>query len=323
MGFHPQEVETAVRNGLRVVFLVLCDKQWGMVKMNQQFMLKPIKTLIRKSLGPDETIKADLGEIRFDELARAMGAHGERVADPRETQGRDRTLDRERRPGGDPRRRRPGEAHVGARPDALQGHAPGAEGEMTEIDAVRLNFSPESLVALNFILAFVMFGVALDMKPADFKGITAAPRAVLIGMVAQFLLLPAAAWALTMVLRPQPSIALGMILVACCPGGNISNFLTHFARGNTALSVTMTAFSTVGALFFTPFNTALWGSLNPATDAILREIAIDPVEMFVAVAILLVVPALLGMGVAHRFPGSRRARASRSASCRSACSSRS
>jgi acetolactate synthase-1/2/3 large subunit len=82
MGFHPQEVETAVRNGLQVVFLVLCDKQWGMVKMNQQFALKPIKTLIKKSLGPDETIKADLGEIRFDDLARAMGAHGERVADP-------------------------------------------------------------------------------------------------------------------------------------------------------------------------------------------------------------------------------------------------
>ena len=173
---------------------------------------------------------------------------------------------------------------------------------MTELDAVRLNFSPESLVALNFILAFVMFGVALDMKLEDFKGITTAPRAVLIGMLAQFLLLPAAAWALTMVLRPQPSIALGVILVACCPGGNISNFMTHFARGNTALSVTMTAFSTIGALFFTPFNATLWGSLNPATNAILNEIAIDPVEMFVAVAILLVVPAMLGMLVARQFP---------------------
>ena len=111
---------------------------------------------------------------------------------------------------------------------------------MNELDAVRLNFSPESLVALNFVLAFVMFGVALDMKWADFAGIQAAPRAVLIGMLAQFLLLPAAAWALTMALEPQPSIALGIILVACCPGGNISNFLTNFARGNTALSVTMT-----------------------------------------------------------------------------------
>jgi acetolactate synthase-1/2/3 large subunit len=84
MGFHPQEIETAVRNGLRVVYVVVCDRQWGMVKMNQQFMLKPLKTMIRKSLGPDETIKADLGEIRFDKVAEAMGAHGERVADPRE-----------------------------------------------------------------------------------------------------------------------------------------------------------------------------------------------------------------------------------------------
>jgi acetolactate synthase-1/2/3 large subunit len=84
MGFHPQEVETAVRNGLQVIFIVLCDRQWGMVKMNQQFALKPVKTMIRKSLGPDETIKADLGEIEFDKLGQSMGAHGERVADPRE-----------------------------------------------------------------------------------------------------------------------------------------------------------------------------------------------------------------------------------------------
>ena len=82
MGFHQQEIETAVRNRLPVIFLVLCDKQWGMVKMNQQFALKPLKTLVMKSLGPDETINADLSETRFDDLARAMGAHGERVADP-------------------------------------------------------------------------------------------------------------------------------------------------------------------------------------------------------------------------------------------------
>ena len=84
MGFHPQEIETAVRNGLPVIYLVMCDRQWGMVKMNQQFMLKPLKTMIMKSLGPDETIKADLGEIEFDRLAQAMGAHGERVSDPRQ-----------------------------------------------------------------------------------------------------------------------------------------------------------------------------------------------------------------------------------------------
>ncbi|MBK6462929.1 MAG: thiamine pyrophosphate-binding protein [Myxococcales bacterium] len=87
MGFHPQEIETAVRNRLPVVYLVLCDKQWGMVKINQSFALKPVKTLVFKTLGPDETINADLGEIQFDLLARAMGAHGERVSDPRGLRG--------------------------------------------------------------------------------------------------------------------------------------------------------------------------------------------------------------------------------------------
>lgn len=87
MGFHPQEIETAVRHDLRVIWLVFCDRQWGMVKINQQFALKPVKTLAKKALAgrnlsPDETINTDLGEIEFDAVARAMGAHGERVADP-------------------------------------------------------------------------------------------------------------------------------------------------------------------------------------------------------------------------------------------------
>ena len=82
MGFHPQEIETAVRNDLHVIYLVLCDRQWGMVKINQQFALKPIKTLLFKSLPESETINTDLGEIEWDQVARAMGAHGERVADP-------------------------------------------------------------------------------------------------------------------------------------------------------------------------------------------------------------------------------------------------
>lgn len=84
MGFNMQEIETAVRNNLQVVYLVCCDKQWGMVKMNQQFALKPLKTMVRKALAPSETINADLNEIQFDKLAESMGAHGERVAAPHE-----------------------------------------------------------------------------------------------------------------------------------------------------------------------------------------------------------------------------------------------
>lgn len=79
MGFNLQEIETAVRNNLAIIYLVCCDKQWGMVKINQSFALRPLKTLIRKSLGPNETINADFGEIQFDLVANAFGAHGERV----------------------------------------------------------------------------------------------------------------------------------------------------------------------------------------------------------------------------------------------------
>lgn len=82
MGFQPQEIETAVRNETPVIWMVLCDRAWGMVKINQEFALKPIKTLVKGSLSPEETIKTDLGEIEWDELARSMGAHGERVSDP-------------------------------------------------------------------------------------------------------------------------------------------------------------------------------------------------------------------------------------------------
>ncbi|TVR02497.1 MAG: thiamine pyrophosphate-binding protein [Deltaproteobacteria bacterium] len=82
MGFHQQEIETAVRAGLPVIYVVLCDRQWGMVKINQSFMLKPVKTLLFKSLRPDETVNTDLCETRFDQLARSMGAHGERVSSP-------------------------------------------------------------------------------------------------------------------------------------------------------------------------------------------------------------------------------------------------
>jgi len=80
-GMHPQEVETAVRNGFRVVFLVVSDRQWGMVKLSQSVSRRPVKMMVKKQLDPEETTGTDLGEIAYDELARSMGAHGERVSD--------------------------------------------------------------------------------------------------------------------------------------------------------------------------------------------------------------------------------------------------
>ena len=173
---------------------------------------------------------------------------------------------------------------------------------MSEIDLVRLNFNPQSLWALNFIIGLVMFGVALDLKVSDFKAVLTTPKPVLIGLTGQFLLLPAFTFLLILAIKPAPSIALGMLLVAACPGGNISNFLAYYAKGNAALSISMTAVSTAVAIVMTPFNLSLWGGLHPETSVILREVALDPLEMLLAVFLLLGLPMALGMSVNHRFP---------------------
>ncbi len=162
---------------------------------------------------------------------------------------------------------------------------------MSGIDAIRLNFTPESLIALDVILAFVLFGVALDMKFADFKGIVSAPRGTVIGLVAHSLLLPAAAFLLTMALKPAPSIALGMLLVASCPSGNISNFLVNYAHGNPALSVTIAAFSMLGSVLFTPFNLAFWGGMNPDTREILQAVELSPWQVPKTVWLVPEIPA--------------------------------
>ncbi len=173
---------------------------------------------------------------------------------------------------------------------------------MNEMDLVRLNFNPQSLWVLNFIIGLVMFGVALDLKVDDFKAVLTSPKPVLIGLLGQFVLLPAFSFLLVLAIRPSPSIAMGMMLVAACPGGNISNFLTHYARGNTALSITMTAISTAVAIVMTPFNLSLWGGLHPEASQILKAVALDPLEMLLAVFLLLGLPMAAGMGVGYRFP---------------------
>lgn len=173
---------------------------------------------------------------------------------------------------------------------------------MPDLDAVVLNFSPASLMLLNIILCVVMFSIALDLKVSDFREVSRNPRAFLTGMVAQFLALPALTFVLVTILEPRPSIALGLILVAACPGGNISNFLSHRARGNLALSVSMTAFSTVICPIATPLNIALWGSLYAPTREILRATSIDPLSVLWTVLLLLVLPMLLGMLLNARRP---------------------
>ena len=170
------------------------------------------------------------------------------------------------------------------------------------IDQVRLNFNPQGLLIINAAIGLMMFGVALELKLEDFKRIAVAPKAPCIGLAAQFILLPAFTYLLTLILKPPPSIALGMMLVAACPGGNLSNIITYLARGNSAVSVSMTAVSTAAAIFMTPFNLAFWGSLNPRTAQILKEVSLRPFDVFVNIFIILGIPLILGLFLARSFP---------------------
>jgi bile acid:Na+ symporter, BASS family len=163
------------------------------------------------------------------------------------------------------------------------------------IDEAVLAFSAGSLMLLNAILAVVMFSIAIDLKSRDFKILANAPKPLIVGLMSQFLLLPALTFLLVLVTQPQASVALGLILVAACPGGNISNFITHRAGGNAALSVSMTAFATIAAIVLTPLNIAFWGSLYPPSAEILRATVIDPVSIAITVGLMLVLPLVLGL----------------------------
>lgn len=166
---------------------------------------------------------------------------------------------------------------------------------MQELDSVQINFDSTGLWILNIALAVVMFGVALGIKMDDFKILVKQPKIVLIGIISQFILLPLLTFGLVILIEPQPSIALGMIIVAACPGGNISNFMTHLAKGNTALSVSLTAFSTFFAMIMTPFNFQFYGSLYEPTSEILKTVAIEPLELVKVVLMILGIPLVLGM----------------------------
>ena len=173
---------------------------------------------------------------------------------------------------------------------------------MSGIDAVRLNFSPQNLLLLNVSLGVIMFGVALNLTVDDFRRLFRNPRPALVGIGSQFFLLPALTFGLVWLVRPHPSIALGMILVAACPGGNISNFMSMNAEGNTALSVTLTAVSTVLAIVLTPLNLSFWGGLYGPATSLLTTVDVSFWRVFKTVTLILGVPLVLGMSVRRAVP---------------------
>ncbi len=170
------------------------------------------------------------------------------------------------------------------------------------LDQVRLNFNPTGIAIINAAIGLMMLGVALELTFEDFKRIATSPKAPVIGLVAQFILLPAFTFLLVMIIKPYPSIALGMMLVAACPGGNLSNIITYLSQGNSAVSISMTAVSSVAAIIMTPLNISFWGQMNPSTAAILRQVHLNPSDVFVTVFIILGIPLILGMTIGKYFP---------------------
>ena len=163
-------------------------------------------------------------------------------------------------------------------------------------------FEPRSLILLNLILALMMFGVSLSLRLEDFKRVVLSPIAPIAGLFAQFFLLPLATCLFTWALNIDPELALGMILVASCPGGSFSNIMTWLARGNVAVSVSMTAVSSLAAAILTPVNFAFYGWLNPHTREYLTKITIEPSSILILVLLVLALPLVLGMVTGRRLP---------------------
>ena len=149
---------------------------------------------------------------------------------------------------------------------------------------------PETFKSLGpwipYLLALVMLGMGLTLSVKDFTGVLRYPKAVLVGVCAQFLVMPGLAWLLCRVFDLPPDLAVGVILVGACPGGTASNVMTYLARGNTALSVACTTVATLLAPVLTPFVFWLFAS---------QWLQVDASAMFISVLQVVLLPIIVGL----------------------------
>ena len=179
--------------------------------------------------------------------------------------------------------------------------------QLESLNSVTINFGEGGLMIVNVILAFVMFGVALGIKMQALKEIIHKPKSIFVGVFLQWFALPAVTFLVALALSPMitPMIALGMILVASCPGGNISNFLASLAKGNVALSVSLSAISTAMAPIVTPINFYFWATMYSHFVSVKNDIpllVIPFLPLFEQILLLLGLPVVLGLLFARYFP---------------------
>lgn len=156
-----------------------------------------------------------------------------------------------------------------------------------------VSFSWVKTSYINWLLGIIMLCMGITLQPSDFKIVFSHPKNVLIGCAAQYTIMPALAWILTKLFCLPPELAIGVILVGCCPGGTASNVITYLAKGDLALSVGMTAVSTVVAPVLTPL--VCWFLAGTFVD-------VNVMSMFVSIVQVVVIPILLGFVVQRMFP---------------------
>lgn len=157
-------------------------------------------------------------------------------------------------------------------------------------------------LALGLLPLLMLFAVALELRLADFQRVLRMPTVVLVGLVPQFVLLPVATLIVTLLVDLPSAVEAAMLLVACCPGGAMSNVITHFGRGNTALSLSLSATATPLSMLLTPVNFGWTIAINPETREWLREISVSPFDLAGSLLLLLLVPMVLGLWLAHSRP---------------------
>ena len=175
------------------------------------------------------------------------------------------------------------------------------------IDQIQVTLNAGGMNTINIVLAFVMYGVALGIKPGIFVEVFKKPKSVILGLVCQLILLPAFTCLLAIFMSwwISPMMGLGMILVASCPGGNISNFMSSLAKANIELSVSLTAITTALAVVMTPFNFWLWGNAYlhfASVHADIPTLAIPLWDVFKTIFILLGIPLVAGILTARFLP---------------------